>query len=300
MPRGFGCTVHLARGFLAAVAGGAIVVGGVTGCSAPLANGEDAADLGTVSIEAYGDLTAVLDFEAGTARLPLDEVAIDSPVVYARDFQALWVMIDHCMVERGFSPVSETVDWVAEAGREDRTFGLWSVARASEYGPDLPPGGKSTLVDTLSFGGEYNAELPACIDSAKQEKAEQLSTVLPVDSPGAIGRQIWSAAYQATLSSDGGKKAVARRVACLEDQGIVVNPDSGGPSSEYFVDQRTAITTAVAEAECNVETGAVQELYNVMARYQQAYMDQREAQIVELAAQRAELLRELDAIILGR
>ncbi len=300
MPRYVGRKLGLARGALVSVAVGALVVGSCVSCSTPSTSSGDVA-LGEVSIDAYGDVTAVLDFEAGTARLPLDAVALESPEVYARDFHALWVLIDECMVTNGFPAVSSTVDWSADTGGEDRRFGQWSVSLASTYGPDLPPGGKSPLVDTLELGSDYNAELPSCMDAAKQERAQRTSgEQVPMDRPPGIDRQIISASYEAALSSEAGKNAVARRVECLETQGIVVNPDSGAPSSDYYSDDRTAITTAVAEAECNVETGAVQELFDLMARYQAAYMDQHEALIVELAAQRKELISQLDEIILGQ
>lgn len=284
-----------------ALVGLALITMTLMGCTAVPREGDAASQLGDVSIDGYMGVTAGLDFDTGTARMPIDKVALETVEVDTRVLHAMWVLIDRCMVARGFPAIAPMVDWSIGSGIEDRSFGLWSVSLASTFGPERPSagakGGGLPVVDSLSLGTDYNAMMPSCMDSAK---ADMMPILAVLGDPLSIDYQIRTASYQATMSSREGKSAIARRIDCLEGQGIVVDLDSGGPSSDYFVNQETMIAIAVAEARCNVETGAIRELYDMMARYQAAHMAQQEALIVELSRQKEEIIRQLDAIIAGR
>lgn len=279
------------------------VTGLATGCVGQQSGDESGADLGIVSIEGYEGVTAVLDFEAGTAQLPLDAVELRSPHAQALEAQALWTLVDECMVPKGFPAVADSYGGESDAAAEAVGFGLFSISLASEQGygarevrKDSPGGGTPAKLDPVPG---YADALPPCWDTARTEMAERTSRPDDADELFGIDVRIEQAAYDAVRASAAGKDAVARRVECLEQRGIVVDPDSGASSRVHYTDPVAEITAAVADATCNVETGAAQELFDLFARYQAAYMDEYEAQVAELATQRATLVSQLQGIVSG-
>lgn len=253
---------------------------------------------GPVSVADYADVSAVLDYETGTVVMPLDAVRAVTPEVADKTRRALWAVADSCMVENGFARISPDVSWPEVSSDEDRLFGRWSTLLASRYGAVPSP---ETLegfrIDTVSRGVAYNEQLADCWDGMQEVLADELGFV---ESSTNVDFQVYRQAAQATLSSPEGEAALQRRTACIEGEGVVVDPETSLPSSDYGTGERadeTMVRVAVVAARCSESTGAVQELYDLTARYQAAYIDQREAQFVALDERAAQIEARLDEVL---
>lgn len=280
---------------LGLVTTGAMALSGCAGPSTKGVTSPDTTDLGIVSIEDYSDVSAKLDFETGAVVLPLSTITLQAPEIAAKTQHAIAVLTDACMVQKGFPAVAENRDWTW-TGQENRTFGLWDVDDASKFGFDFDPMTAFPTVEVLPLGVEYNNNLPECAKAATDKLAEELEFL---QAPN-IDYQIYSNAYEQTISSDEGFEAFAKRTACMEEQDVVVDPETKGPSDAYLKQsQEIQIRIATVFASCSVDTGAVQTLFNIEARFQAAYMDKVAAQIAELKTKRLSTEKAIDGIITG-
>lgn len=268
----------------------------LTGCAT---SGDDGVpgEFGPVDLDDYSQVRAQLNFETGTVVLPLDAVRAVTPEVGNKVMRAMWAVTDECMAESGFPTVSDKVEWPAVAPNEDRSYGRWSETLASMYGVIPSP---QTLegfrVETVSQGVAYNDQLLVCWDEMQAILEPELAFVEGAN----IDYQVYIQAYQATLDSDEGQAAISRRTACMEAQDIVVDDDTHLPSSDYQTGanaEETETRVTIIAAQCGAETGAIQELYDITARYQTAYLEQREAQFTALDEKAAKVEARLDEVL---
>ncbi len=180
-------------------------------------------------------------------------------------------------------------------------FGLlrrWSTALASRFGavpsPDTLEGFR---IDTVARGVAYNSQLTPCWDGMQEVLAPELTFI---ESSTNVDYQVYRQAARATLDSPEGKAALQKRTTCMENEGVVVDPETSMPSSDYGTGERadeTMVRVAVVAAQCSEQTGAIQELYDLTARYQAAYIDQREAQFVALEEHATAVEARLDEVL---
>lgn len=243
-------------------------------------------DIEGIDLGAYAEVTAQLDFERGTVVLPLDGIRKDSAEVTALRLHARQALVDSCLRERGLPGV----EWPAMPPADgDRLFGPWSVALASRYGFGMAR-------DALNSAGppDRTDEQSQCIASAKEEMAglgESADTY-------SLDKQIRSTAYDAVKVSPEAKAAISAAQACMVENGIAIDSESGMPRSDPSAsNSETNIRIAVTSATCYVETGAIQTLYDRLAQYQAALIDKNEAAVVELAREKDELIAGYQEII---
>lgn len=274
---------------------GLLVILTTAACSSPAPESATPGsfELSDVNIADYSGVTATLDFERGTARMPLDEFSTQSDSFQGKTSHALAATIDGCMVEQGFPAISGRINWANFGGREDRSFGLWSVGAAAAYGLDLNPELIDGNLDTLDLGIPYNKALPACVDRAK----EQLVSELTFSETPNIDVRIAQTSLMRARESAAGIAAIERRSACLEENGVILG-ENDYPAEEYKGQgKETEVRVSVLEAQCAVSTDAIQDLFNLQARYQAAYMDQQEAALAEHQKKMREVEARLDKII---
>jgi hypothetical protein len=275
----------------------ALAAGLLAGCAteAPTADTEDA--LPEVSIENYDDVTATLDFEHAVATLPLDQYDIDSPEYVIRVLHAIAVRTDECMVDAGFPATAGSSDWTPYQQEEDRGYGLWSVAYASQFGTDLANVAGAPDLDTLSMGVEYNKQYVLCKESANESLMDELLFSQEMNIDAKIRRQ----SQELTLASADGKQARLDWSACMEARGLVLDPIDGRPSAQYGQQGKEAeIQASVIEAECAASSGAVQKIFDIQARYEAAFMDTQAAQLKAFAGQRDKAIAVFEDAIAGR
>jgi hypothetical protein len=270
----------------------------LTGCTAekkPSTNSQPS--LPPVNIDKFGAVTAKLDFAHAIAETPLDAIKMQSPEIDLKLFRATAIRADECMTKRNLSAVASKMDWSPYLGREDRRYGLWSVDYASKYGVGLAPDAGIREFDTLPFGVIFNNAYNDCSESAK----DSLRSLFEIWQAPNIDYRIETESQSRALTSTAGKRALAKWRACMEGEGIVLNPDDSRPSAQYQKRSKEAeIRVSVIEAKCGVETGAVQALYDTQARYEAAYLDAQAAQVKAFVAKRDKVERELDDVIAGR
>lgn len=279
----------------------ALLVVGLAGCvagdpAAPIPSSD--APLPEVSIEGYDGVGATLDFAHAAVSLPLDPDYAGSPSFVMMVLHAIAVRTDECMGERGFPAIAGDADWEPYPA-EDRMFGLWSVDYASRYGVELAVEGRAPAIKIEHLGDAYNEAYPACREKAKQSLTGPL-TILDSQAITGLDVQIrWSAATLVRASAEG-MAALADWRMCIEVRGVTVDPD-GRPSEQYKAQGREAlIGVTVIEAECAASTGAIQRLYDLLARYEAAYTDVMANELQELKEQRDAIRAELENAIAGK
>jgi hypothetical protein len=245
--------------------------------------GLDAAD---IDIEPYANVTATLDFEAGTAILPVDAIDRDATQVDELRREAWRVLTDACLAESGLPGYSwsETVP-----SEEDRLFGLWSVPLAQEYGFEM-----AATIDQVTPPTPNEDEL-RCLDESKEE----MRTRFNLDDGYSFDAQVARAAYDAAFTSAEGTAALAAAKECMVEQGLEFGADSPMPQFDYEAagDSAENRRIAVIEATCNVETGAIQTLYDLTARYQSALIDANEADAKDAAEIVATRIADFEGVI---
>lgn len=238
-----------------------------------------------VDIEPYAHVTATLDFEAGTVVLPVDAINRNAPQVDELRREAWQVLTDTCLGESGLPGYSRPEIVSSE---EDRLFGLWSVPLAQEYGFEI-----AALIDQVP-PTPSDDEL-RCLDESKEE----MRTRFNLDDGYSFDAQVADAAYDAAFVSEPGQAALAVAKECMVEQGLEFDAESPMPQFDYESDGDSAENRriAVIQATCNVETGAIQTLYDLTARYQSALMDASEAEAKEAAEVVATRIAGFESVI---
>lgn len=274
----------------------------LVGCaqSAPSEASDDFA-LPDVSIAEYGDVTAELDFENGIAVTPMTPYMINQSFEY----EVLWrkaysTLISTCMAEQGlaYAKLTET-DWDNLVPMEDRMFALWDVDDAAKFGGEgdrgrgIPKGSVDEKVDK-----HYEATWQKCADNLAKHPI--VGNNGGDDPATTIADRIYgNAVRQAEVSPEA--KVVKKKFAeCLADRDIATDPETGYISSDYSELGKGVETAAsLAEAECNVDTGRIQAMYDLIARYETAYMKDYESQLAAVKQRKDEMFAELQKIIDG-
>lgn len=277
----------------------ALVAVTLTSCTSDSSEGADASEvLRDVSIEEFADVTAELDFDTATAITPihnyLTQTDFPTEILFTQAHEAL---VTTCMTEAGFAFDGLTaVDWDALRPQEDRIFGQWDRASAAIRGFDLDEDRGIPKGNPVEGGAEFNAALISCDESAKTD--ETLTSLAGGLMELTLADRIQGNAQTQAEESAAGRAATKRFHACLEEKSLVVDPESGYVSADYGELGREAdIAAAVGEADCNIDTGRIQELYDLTARYEAAYMEEYEAQLGAVLEEKQELHRQLQDII---
>jgi hypothetical protein len=243
-------------------------------------------DAAGIDIEPYANVTAQLDFETGTVLLPLDAIDKNAPEVDELRREAWRVLTDSCLSASGLPGYS----WVETVpSQENRLFGLWSVSLAHEYGFEM-----ADTVDQVVPATPSDDEM-RCLDASKEE----MRTRFNLDDSYSFDAQVGRAAYDAAYASAEGRAAIAAAEACMVDEGLELEPDAIGARPEYDEAGNSAENTriAVIVATCNTNTGAIQTLYDLTARYQSALIDQHEAEAEAAAEVVAERIAGFQGVI---
>ncbi|MDQ1122621.1 hypothetical protein [Microbacterium trichothecenolyticum] len=284
---------------LATAAALVITVLSVSACAPSPSEGEGLQELPDVSIEGYESVSAVMDYETGTVQLPLDQYSLQSPAVQTKTLQAIATRTDACLEDLGFHTVSERVDWTPFPAAENRRYGVWSVERASRFGYGAPEDvGINTLrVNTLDLGVEFNEAFASC----NQEAVSALQPQIDFLQAPNIDYRIRSQAERRAESSAEGAQAREQWQNCMKERGIVLDATSGFPSQQYNQQGKEAeIAAATTQAECASQTGAIQTLFDLQARYEAAFIDSQAAAVQEFAAARETVLSTFNDVIAGR
>lgn len=237
-----------------------------------------------INMDDYSSVRANLDFSSGTVVLPIDAIRRDSDDVLALRQEARRSLVDSCLAERGLPPI----DWPADlAPDENRLYGIWSVNLASRYGLERP-----SVVLAGDSSPASDDQIP-CLEFAKDEMRELNEAADAVS----LDTQVASVSFYAVVSSTEGMTALEAARSCMVDEGLALDPAGNPMGDDSPGNSETNIRIAVTWATCNVETGAIQALFDLTARYQAALIDRSEAAGVALAEEKLALIEGYRKII---
>ena len=253
----------------------------LVGCGARSPELDDpTASLPEVSIDGFESVSADLDFATGTAKTPISRYLVnldfDTEVLFS---QARESLIASCMSESGFAYEGlAAVEWERLTPLEDRVFGLWDRESAATFGAEFDPSRGTPKESFIEEGPDFNAALNGCAESAMQD--ETLGPLAMKLSETTLADRILGNATNLALQSAAGKAVNASFADCLAEKSIVVDPASGYPSADYAsLGKEAEIEAVLAEADCNIDTGRIETLYNLRAQYESAYIDEYESQL---------------------
>jgi hypothetical protein len=257
----------------------------------------DGSALPEVSVAKYSNVVATLDYEHGVAALPTTDLDTNAPEFTARILHAIAVRTDACMAKQGLPAIAAQQDWRPYVGDEDRTLGRWSTVYANKYGVAPAPESQPAEIDLASRGTEFTGAYSACQDKAKTSLDAQLQFAQDQNVISAIKWQ----AFKLATTSTAGKKAIQTWHGCAEAAGVVLDEQSGGPSTQYSSQgKESEIKAFTAYAECARTTAAIQTIFTLRAQYETALLDASEAQVAAFQDERAGVVKQLDDAIAGR
>ncbi|RGE15362.1 hypothetical protein, partial [Leucobacter sp. wl10] len=228
---------------------------------------DSTATLPEVSAESFADVKAELDFDTGTATTPISEyltnMDFETLVLFS---QARERLITDCMAAASQTYDGLTsVDWDSLQPQEDRIFGLWDRAGAARLGTMLDETRGVPRTTTVDQGVDFNNALTTCNEQAAADDvlgplSEDLNELTLAD-------RILGNSAELAQQSKVGKAATESFKQCMEEKSIVLDPTSGYMSAEYTdLGKEAEVAAAVGEADCNVDTGRIEELYDLRAQ----------------------------------
>lgn len=227
------------------------------------------------------DLHAEVDPVAGTITFPLAryDLTADEWAVVGR--ARAWEMKQCAEVELGREIAWETA--VPGDPHSDRTFGVWDLAEAQEYGYAVPPEGGRPA-------GAVDADVPQTVWDACRESAIVRAMSPEVDGSYELAAALGTA-WEAAQASEASRAAVTDWTACLAEHGL----EPAGGDSGYTVAgaslsrwDRDSVALAVTDVQCKTAVDFVQRMADARAAAQApvlvAFREELEAR---LAHQRA-------------
>lgn len=253
-----------------------------------------------ISISAFSDISAELNFENATVTTPVDPymtgASFESEVLF---MHARAKLLENCLAKEGFEYVShKDTDWDSLIPPDDRLFGMWDVNHASKYGSGIDPGRGIPKGKVASEGRDYAAAFDSCATQVNDNDDFRMISAQMEELT--IANRIFGNSYRQALASKEGKAVTKKFADCLADKDFVTDPDTGFVSPEYAdLGKEEDMASSVAEAECNVSADRIRTLYDLMARYETAYMKEYESQLAAVADKKSETFEALKAIIDG-
>jgi hypothetical protein len=207
------------------------------------------------------DLHAEVDPAAGTITFPLSRYDLTE-----EEWAAVWLARSWEMKVCAEAELGRPIAWqTALPGdpHSDRTFGVWDLAEALEYGSAVPPeGGRPAgAVDAdvpMSVWEDCGGSAVVEAMSPEQDSSDELAD--------ALGR-----AHDAAAASEASRAAVADWTACLARHGLQpAGGDSGyavaGASTSRW--DRDSVALAVTDVRCKTEVDFVRRMADAVAAAQ--------------------------------
>lgn len=244
-----------------------------------------------VSIDGFGDVKAELDTVNGIATTPMTEFLPGIESNYGRTAtHASEVLIARCLTGEGIDyPVAAQSDWENVIPSEDRMFGQWDVTDAEQFGVEMDP---IRGIASVSFAGEPSQAssdgLKSCGEEVRLRPEFQL---FDADESGqSIADRIAENSALKAEDSSAGQAATKKYVQCLTEHNVSLDEGTGELSGS---------DSPVKSARCNVDSGRIQTMYDVKARYESAYAKKYKKELADLKLRMEENTVALQAIIDG-
>jgi hypothetical protein len=231
------------------------------------------------------DLHAEVDPAAGTITFPLARYDLTAEEWSTVNRARAWASKLCAEAE-----VGRPIAWeepIPGTPRSDRTYGVWSLSEAQEYGYAVPP-----------TGGTSGGPVDEGIELVVWEACRQSPTVQEL-SPEVEGSYAMAdalgQAHDVALASEASRSAVADWTACLAEHGL----EPAGGDSGYTVAGATtsrwdpeSVAMAVTDVQCKTSVDFVQRMADARAAAMAPVIAQYRGNLLErLAYQRAVVAR---------
>ena len=223
---------------------------------------------------------AKLDRNTGSIWLPLDEFSASSDDYLVID-KANNLLIEDCVHDAN----PPMIPYTSKAGDGDnRIFGIWVKGFAERYGYDLVPG-----LEKIGYKGDASPTTEESIAAMNSCRSSLKSKLLPTyrihDSgstePAAEGSL---KSYNQLVESKEWKASWDSWKNCMKSRKINVTPDGNGAFDAVGYDSpnlESQVKIAVTEVECKDEINLTQRLADTMANYQNIFISENEAALIE-------------------
>lgn len=298
------------------VGASAFVVLGLLGCT-PAPDGErgeaidatpavTASDAPQVEIEdfdlgPYASVRAQLDEADETVVLPLSRYYMSARerlmVEHAND-----LIVDACMAEAGLSYPDADLPWDIDPVDFDRRYGLWSVTRAAAWGYELPKSARDIAAGERSTAATasqaWQDALGACAQSTTRLQILHPSGIRDEDSSFMAVVDAGSDAGDAYAARSPGYMTYRQALSdCLADVGLTIGESGAAWGPDIPDDAEEQITVAVMDATCHQQTGIVQGLSDLRARYESAFIAAHESELAAAKAKKEAIVQEARDVI---
>lgn len=260
----------------------------LVGCAAsgPGLNGEK------LDISAFAHVTAKLNHETGEIELPLAAYTTNSRERQLID-RANNVLLDRCLKAKGFGvPIDAGI---MQPFLEDRRYGIWLLSDAERYGYE-PPAPRPLIGFELKVDSPQHRAYFQCRDELQDKLLPVLADNAAGDtSPPAVAAR---AAYVQASADPAWSNSKTAWKECLEKHGLKLpNTEAWTPDLPQSSEERVRV--AVQDIGCKRETNLIQNLANLEARYQAAYIASRQGEFNKVRDEKAAVLAKAQALVSG-
>jgi hypothetical protein len=231
------------------------------------------------------DLHAEVDPVAGTITFPLSRYDLTDEERSTVNRALRW-QLRLCAEDEVGRPIAWQQS-VPGTPRSDRTFGVWSLSEAQEYGYAVPPEGGVS-------GGPVTEGVDGPVWEACNQTDEVRALSTEVEGSYALADAL-GRAHDVGLASDASRTAVADWAACLAEHGL----EPAGADSGYTVAGATtsrwdpaSVAMAVTDVQCKTSVDFVRRMADAEAAATAPVIAQfREELLARLAHQREVVAR---------
>lgn len=234
---------------------------------------------------------AKLDPQSSQIVLPLEAYAMNW-VEIQRVEHANAVTASRCMKKQGLTYPRAGQDLESLPAIPDRRYGLWSALDAESNGYELPRSAGSEVVESQenSFGEDWWKAVRSCLDTK-----DQLPLMGVNSSPqqSVVDRGM-NESFDALLASEQLAAERSKWIACIEREGLAVNPDARVLVPQFPSAGEKQLKVAAVDVGCKAKLNVVQSLADLEASTQSNYIAAHESELktyresVEAVLRRAE------------
>jgi hypothetical protein len=223
-----------------------------------------------IDVTGFQDVTAVLDSETESIQYPIDAYFLD-------DVSSMYL-------------------------GPDRNYGLWGVENAQNFGYDYP-----TFASDIDEAESKNASLSSQAWDTRLDECYASEDLFPLLGQGHAGggveeitapaNRVIGDAFTLAREQPEWDTAVSEWRACLEQNGVVPNPDPENWTPELPSGAEQEYRAAAIDVNCKIETRLVARLADLESQYQAALIEKYQGPLNELVTQENELMVRVDEIL---
>lgn len=246
------------------------------------------------NIDEYSSVRAVLDPLNVVIEYPLDEYALNGREAFEVQ-HANALLVADCMAEYGFDYPRTTENWDTKPVPQERRYGLWSAHAAEAYAYEYPSDPTTVAIDGLEMERSelWWSQVYPCINETKQLPA---MTVHSSEQQSPVDR-VMDEANANMRSSDEYRESWQEWATCIEERGLSAQREKAVLIPELPESAEERAKMALIDIACKQENNSIQRIADIEARFQAAYIDQRESELNAYRQEADDVLEQAREII---